>query len=430
MTVFFTLINIGFLFFVSFKLWQRQERLIRSLFWPALTVKLVAGICVGLVYTHYYTVGDTFVYFSDGQKLAALARHDLPKYIQFLWSGDDSFQVWDSLHLLQTRALFMAKLTSVVNLISHDNYWITSFYFSFVSFLGAWMVVKIIVRLDPSLKHAAAIAFLFFPSAVFWSSGLIKESLAMASVFVLTFYVVKGWMREFPGVYEWILIFLAAWLVWSLKYYFLVVFIPVAAACLGVRLFFPERLKQKSWWGSIALWSVIFILPILAVSFIRPNFYPDRFLHVIISNYKEFHAISAPDDLIYYHNLKPTIMGILSNAPWALFSGLYRPLTWEAGTLFKLIISVENTVLLILSCAALVKIRKMILSPSRMLLFSILAYVVMLSVFLALSTPNFGTLSRYRVGFLPFFFLLISIENPLVRWLSGLRQRSSGYLVP
>jgi hypothetical protein len=36
-----------------------------------------------------------------------------------------------------------------------------------------------------------------------------------------------------------------------------------------------------------------------------------------------------------------------------------------------------------------------------------LFYVVFLCVFLALSTPNFGTLSRYRIGFTPFLWLLL-----------------------
>jgi hypothetical protein len=39
-------------------------------------------------------------------------------------------------------------------------------------------------------------------------------------------------------------------------------------------------------------------------------------------------------------------------------------------------------------------------------------------VFLALSTPNFGTLSRYRAGFLPFFVFVIAYRNPIVEWVS------------
>jgi hypothetical protein len=57
-------------------------------------------------------------------------------------------------------------------------------------------------------------------------------------------------------------------------------------------------------------------------------------------------------------------------------------------------------------------------------LCSVVLYVVALCVFLALSTPNFGTLSRYRISFLPLLFLLITIENPLVKKVSALIQRT------
>jgi len=430
MNFFFAVINISLLFFIAYRVWKADDSLVKKFFWPALIMKLIAGICLGLVYTYYYVAGDTFAFFEDGVRLADLARQDLPLYIRFLWSGDDSFNVWSSLSLLQSRALFMVKIVSMVNLVSHDNYWITSLYFSFSSFMAAWMLVKVIIRLGASLRLPATIGFLFFPSVVFWSSGLIKESLAMASLFFLTSIFLKVWMRERLRFWEWILIPLSLWLLWNLKYYYLAVFLPVVSACLVVNLLFSERLKFKPPVYRIFIWCMVFLIPLIGVSLVRPNFYPERLLHVILSNYEEFHAISDANDLIYYNNLQPTVESILRNAPWALFSGLYRPWPWEAGTVFQVFISIENILLLILSCTALGKVKQMVRSPNGMLLFSIALYVVMLCVFLALSTPNFGTLSRYRVGFLPFFFLLITVENPVVTWMMRFIQRSSTRLVP
>jgi hypothetical protein len=50
----------------------------------------------------------------------------------------------------------------------------------------------------------------------------------------------------------------------------------------------------------------------------------------------------------------------------------------------------------------------------------VITYSVLLCIFLALSTPNFGTLIRYRVGFLPFLLVLICRQSFLVRFLSKL----------
>ena len=135
MKIFVAVINIAFLLVISYKLWKADTDIgTRRFFWPALVAKVLAGIALGLVYTYYYTTGDTFLYFDDGKKLADLARSDFFLYLRFLWLGDDSFVIWSDLNALQSRALYMVKLTSFVNLITLDNYWIISGYFSFFSF--------------------------------------------------------------------------------------------------------------------------------------------------------------------------------------------------------------------------------------------------------------------------------------------------------
>lgn len=429
MKTLFALVNIGFLLFIAYQVWRRDQSPVRKVYWPALLTKLIAGICVGLVYTYYYSTGDTIGYFDDGVLLADFARADLPSYCRFLWSGDETAGIWNNQNFLQTRTLFMVKIVSIVNLLSHDNYWVSSLYFSFASFLSAWYLVNVIIRVNTALRYAAAIGFLFFPSIVFWSSGVIKESLAMASLFFLTSVFLKFWLRERLKWWEWILVPFAIWLAWKLKYYYLAVFLPVVIASLAVRLVFFDRLKYRPVIYRVLLWCIFFFIPVLIASTTRPNFYPERFLAVIISNNAEFQAISNDDDLIHYNSLQPTVGSILKNAPWALFSGLFRKLPWEAGTLFQLISSLENILLLLLACAALRNVNKMVRSPNRLLLYSIIVYTVILCVFLALSTPNFGTLSRYRVSFVPYFFLLISIENPILEWIIISRQRSSDRLV-
>lgn len=425
MNLFFAAINIGFLLFVAGRIWKTDQGMTRKFFWPAFLVKLAGGIGLGLVYSFYYKVGDTLVYFQDATILTSLARTDPWLYLKFLWYGDESFPVWADISLVQSRALFMVKITSIVNLLSHDNYWITSLYFSFASFAGAWVLVKRIVRFDPTVVHAAVFSFLFFPSVVFWSSGLIKESLAMASLCYLSMIYLKFLMRERPSLLQGILIILSLWITWNLKYYYLAVFLPVAASSLTVSHIFSGRLKSQRPAVKALTGLMIFLIPLILVSVVHPNFYPERFLDVIVSNNEEFHAISDPDDLIYYHSLEPSFTSVLFNTPWALVSGLFRPFPWEAGTVFQGIISLENTLLFLLAATATVNVRKMIRSPGRIMLFSVVLYSVLLCVFLALSTPNFGTLSRYRVGFLPFFLLLISIENPLIGWFAKIVQRSS-----
>jgi len=164
----------------------------------------------------------------------------------------------------------------------------------------------------------------------------------------------------------------------------------------------------------VLLWFLIFTIPILLVSLLHPNFYYERFMEVVVSSYYEFQAISSPDDLIHYDALDATVLSMLKNSPWALFSGLFRPFITEMSTALQSFIALENLILLTFTASALTRVKKLVNSQHRVLLFAIVMYSILLCIFLALSTPNFGTLSRYRVGFLPYFVFLLTIENPLV----------------
>lgn len=417
------------LFSVAYMLWKRDAAPFRKFFWPALLVKLAAGIALGLVYTYYYTIADTFVYFEDGCRIARLARTDWQAYIRFLWSGDESFAFWDQLHFQQPRALFLSKITSVACLFSAGNYWVISLYFSFVSFCGSWFLFRIIARLFPSLQDSAALAFLFFPSIVFWSSGLIKESLAMTALYYTVGVFLKIWAREKINVVQWLLLLLSLWVFWNLKYYYLAVLMPVLLTALVVRFFILPRTVFKSAVLELLIWTVVFLMPLFIVSKIHPNFYPERFLEVIVLNYDGFAELSKPGDAIVYEGLRADAGSVLRHAPKALFSGLFRPFVWEAGNIFQLAAALENAVLLVLLLTSWPQWRNAVRSPQRILILSGIVYIVLLCIFLALSTPNFGTLVRYKVGFLPFFVLLTAAGNPFLLRVKSFLQRRFSSLV-
>jgi hypothetical protein len=407
------IVNGAFIAFISYLVWLNDRSQLKPIYWPALLFKLFSGIVLGLLYTFYYNVGDTFNYFNDGVRLADLGRQDAGSYISFLWSGDESFPVWSDLIYKQPRAMFLSKVTSLFCILTADNYWFIALYFSAVSFFSAWLLGKKIQILWPDSRFAVAIAFFFFPSVVFWSSGVIKESLAMAALFCLCFIFLRLWANEKVTLFEWLITILAGWMLWSLKYYYLAVFLPVAATVLMARWSF-SRMKPEGIMIKIVLWCLIFVGPLLLISVLHPNFYPERFLEVVVSSYREFLAISSAQDVIHYDTMEPTPSGIVKNIPLAIFSGLYRPFFTEARTVLQFLSAAENFLLLTLTATALIRIKKVVKGKHRLLTFSLMIFIIVLCIFLALSAPNFGTLSRYRVGFLPFFVFLLIAGNPLV----------------
>lgn len=379
----------------------------KKLFLPALIFKLCAGIAVGLIYNFYYKVGDTLIFFEDGKVLSELARTDFFDFLRLLFSSHEIFSDYVHIEFKEPRAVFFVKIVSVFSLLSYDSYWVISLYFSFFSFLASWYLVLKINQYFPEAALPAVIAFLFFPTAAFWSAGLLKETLAMASIFFLSQVFIALWFSEKVPLRHWLLIILCAWLTWQLKYYFAAVFFSVAATTLVYKLVTYKLLKLKHFVWEIFLWLLIFIVPILIVMLARPNFHPQRLLHVIVENYNAFNALSAPEDLIRYERLEPNFWRVLANVPWALFSGLFRPLIWESHNLVQFLAGVENLALLLAFAASVVSVRSIVAPQYRMLIFCVVMYIILLCIFLTLSTPNFGTLSRYRVSFLPYFVFIL-----------------------
>ena len=408
MTLFISTLNLIAIFGFAALIRRKQDRAIRPLFWPAFIVKLLAGMGLGFIYQHYYAAGDTFYFFDLAREQAQLFHIHPGSYFDFLWQ--DTNEEWKG----AARSAFFVKIISIVAIVSQNGYWIASLWFSLISFLGSIYLVSCIVRFFPDAKWAAALAFLFFPSVVFWGSGIIKESIGLAALLLLSAMYLKAMMNQTPRPVEFVFGLVGFWIVWNLKYYWIAVFLPVVITSLvvhlsSIRLKIPSLLK-------LSYWIVLFVVLCYGVSLSHPNFYIERFLQVVIENHKAFVSVSDSADLIHYESLRADWLSVLANSPWALISGLFRPFLWEADNGLKVLVSLENLLILVLCIASVVRIRGIFQTQYTLVTLSAMVYVVLLCIFLALSTPNLGSLARYKVGFLPFLIFLISYKNPLIQY--------------
>lgn len=386
-------------------------------FIPGLIIKVAAGIAVGLVYKYYYISGDTYAFYEEAVRLVNIAYRHPVDYVKILLVNEIPDQFAELLVMkFQPRAFFTAKLASIVNLITYNNYWLTGIYFSYFSYLGMWYLANMLASKFEDTKFYSAIAFLFFPSVLFWSSGVTKESLVMGCLcFIVGFsipYLIISQKISYPRI---ILMALFLWILLKLKYYYVGVLIPVMVANFIVaflRLNF--KFVQKNYYTHFGSWLLVFTLILLFASTIHPNLRAENFLQSVVTTHNQIYELSSPEDLIAYNKLDPTVSSILINLPKALYSGLFRPSLLDARTIFQYWVGIENLVLLILTIGALFRIFRNREFPHRILIFSMVVYICILAAFMALSSPNFGTLVRYKIAFLPFFIYLIILNNPMV----------------
>jgi hypothetical protein len=406
------LANVIIMLALAFLLYKRV-RVMKKFYWPTLAIKIFAGVMVGLLYSLYYEGGDTLAYFKDAQKLTALARDDYESFLRFLWSSETTPAFWQSLNMQEPRALFLTKTTSIFGLLTWDNYWLIASWFSFVSFACAWILVHQLVKYRGDLGPAAIFSLLLFPSVVFWTSGLIKESLAVAMLYFLISLFMRAWQQWKIPMTWWASIPLAFWLVWNLKYFYLAVLLPVIFTEFVYSYFLKNKVAHLHSLIRAGIWLLLFVAPLSMVTMVHPNFHPRHLLRVVVENHDAFISMSESNDVIRYGHLTPEVSSMIRNTPTAFFSAVFRPFLWEADNYVKVFAGVENLVILILALAALystVRGRKQLYHKGGNL---ILLYSFLLGIFLALSVPNFGTLSRYRTGFLPLFVLVLCYRNIL-----------------
>ncbi len=412
MDIIFTILNLSFLAWLSFRLYKKDNQL-RPYFFPALCLKLVSGLLLGYLYLSYYDdLGDTLVFFKKANQLVNLAYSEPIGYIEYVLNSDIS--IIDIGLLGQPRALFFVKITSFFSLITRQSYWMTSLYFSFFSFVAIWYSVRVLIA-KYTYQEAIVFSFFFPPSVVFWSSGVIKESVALGAITLFVAATLK--LIENKGDFKNLIILLfSAVVLWKIKYYYAAVLFMVTTAYVLTTLAIQQWAYLKKGRVRITFFYLLICFFLLAaVTLLHPNFQLGRFTSVVVDNYNQFESISQKGDFIEYDGLTKDWTSIIYHSPKALFSGLFRPYIWESSDVLKLLYSFENAFFLILTIYVFFCFPRKISEKDYLGILSILIFSVILIIFLSLSAPNFGTLIRYKTGVMPFLFLLVTANNTYIK---------------
>jgi hypothetical protein len=404
---------------VIFIYFPEKNKPLKKFFFPGILLKILAGVGLGLIYQHYYAgAGDTFFYYKDAKLIGSLLNESPVLYFNALFLNDFPEIISPHLsYLEQPRALLMAKLISPLAVLTNNNYFIIGAYLSLFSFIGMWKLANRLAIYYPKTKKAAAIAFLFFPSVIFWSSGVMKESIIMGIIgFIgaayLHFY--HTWKR--PATYKIFLYSLGIILLMVMKYYYAALLIPLMVTALATKYISENNpLIGAKFRRQLLAWFGIFIGMVLLATNLHPNLGVDAFMKALVLNHNIIFEVSRPETLVYYNNLRPELMSLIINTPIALMAGLFRPLLWDSGEVFQIIASVENLILVFLFAFSMPGIRKFFIlkDSEKILIFSVVVYIILLAILMAFASPNFGSLMRYKVGFLPFFVYLLLISKPL-----------------
>lgn len=380
--------------FLSIIIYFFAKKYVENYWWfgGALLVKLLAGIGVGMLYFYYYEHGDTLKFMKDLNTIQAFSWNEWWGYLTNQYISKELCFRED-----HPRVIVFLKPLVIINLITQGDYWALSLWLSTFSFLACWWLYSVITRVYPQIQQLLFICLFVNPSFIFWTSGVMKESLLVGCVFICQ-AILLGivYQKLLKPIWVYILLLFPILLfTWKVKYYFAAALIGFIVPYVLVKIFWK---KEKS---EVLVYTIIVVVGLLSASFLHPNLRLNNVLEAIVLNHDETIKLSSVKGYIVYAHLEPTILSFLKNMPKALLSGLFSPLGIQWN--IRLIESIINWSMMLLIGFSL---KYYFQYKWKIEVWVCLFFISFLAIFLAFASPNYGSLVRYKTIYLPLLWLL------------------------
>jgi hypothetical protein len=401
-------------------------------FTSGLLLKMIGSIVFCLVYVLYYNGGDTNAYHEAAISLKKLSYYHTDIFFKILtgnytWEyiGYFDYRTGYPQYWKDPQAFMVVRLTSIIEFISFNSYITTSVILSALSFSGIWKLYKLFCEYYPQLTEKFIYTTIFIPSLIFWGSGILKDTFTLTGACWFTFHLHKAFIQRESIFKNTLIALIAGYFVLKIKPYIVLSLVP------GALLWFAFT-KLKNVNNSLArfvfgpiLFSIVLGFFLILFSSIKGDLGAYSSVESILNK-----ASVTQKDLKQEYNkgnafdigeFEPTISGVLSKFPIAVFSGIFRPTLIDAKNIVMLISAIENTLVLLFFLYVLFSIGIFqfykIISENPVIFFSIL-YAIIFGFAVGLSTSNFGALVRYKIPSTPFFLssiLMIWKENQLIK---------------
>ena len=399
-------------------------------------LKVAAGTALWYIYTYVYTdraTADIYRYFDDGNIMFSAFAQAPSDYLRMLTGiGNDQvhfdvryYQVMHNWYRqfesnMYNDAHTMIRFNAFVRLFSFGHFHVHTVFACFACTVGLVALHRTFSARLPGHEVLLAAALFLLPSVLFWSSGVIKESLLLfgLGLFLLN---LLGPVRHRSWPMRSVVLLFCITLLFFLKFYVLLSMVPALAA-------YGWSQGERGWrvWLKFAVVYAAFIVAGLNSEHIIPRF---SIIEAIWVKQRDLiglaHQVKA-GSLVDVTPLEPNARSFLMQLPHALYLAFFSPFgAWRNGPM-GLMSALENALILAMPVFALVWRRRAVDLP--LLLFA-LCFCLLLAAVIGWTTPVIGALVRYRVPMLPFFAIACLVvadptRVPLPTWVRNRSQHS------
>jgi hypothetical protein len=362
------------------------------------------------------------LYWKEGNNIYNLIQHD-PTNIKLLFiQGKDFDQalladVWNAGYFNDNNNYMVTKIVAVLSFLTFGKYMAINLFFSMISFSGVWRLYRFFYKLYPHLHKQLAVAILYLPTFVFWSSGILKDPICTGAIGWITYSLYEIFYRKASLMKNTIILLIAGYFLVNLKIYILISYVPFFFLFLilkNVNLIRNGFVKLMI--GPALIIGSVFAGQQVMKKFEKElgGYAADGLVNQIKHQQKAYEQQIAQG--IGESNFKlgvdfdGSISSMIKMAPAAIIATLYRPFIWESTKISTLLSSLEALALMIFTLSILFKtgvftfFRTIAKDPVITYCF---LFALLFALFVGATTPNFGTLCRYKIPCMPFYVIAL-----------------------
>lgn len=394
--------------------------------------KMFFALVYGSIYMFYYEGGDTMAYWKGAEKLNNLMWESPINY----WTEMLSSPSAESIILRFTSetgyppiwiysdpgSFFVSKIISVFMAVFGQSYVVLTLVFGYLTAIASWKVYELVRFYKITTDWFAAISILFVPSVAFWCAGISKDTVVLISVFYIL-HLLFGLANKTidKKLQSLIMIYLFGLVLFQARTFMLFTVIAPMAVAMTTR--FTKRYKDSMIFSnlirlmivSLGVLGFLFFLKSQGEEFAKTT---DKYLTEAQLQQSDFANNDSYGDKRYDLGITDySPFGMLSVAPQAIFTAIYRPGLWEARSPLLLISGLETAVFMYLTLLFLFKgkVSKKIkfIRYNELLVFSFM-FALILAFFAGFTSGLFGVLVRFKAPFLPFLLIIFTTNSKTI----------------
>lgn len=409
-----------FIFYLSLMLWSfgslplfRNSGLSRKGLSILFLLKLSFSIGLVLVYTYYYTdrgLADVYKYFDDGNTIySSIGTH--PKAtlkvitgIGFDRSDPEIIAVMANTHhfdkkdnsVIESNHRLTIRLHTVLRFFSYGCIYVHSLFFCFLSFMGCVALYRVLrLFFEKGSGHLLIVPIFLVPSILFWSSGLLQETLVMFFLGMLFFTAVK--LVNMKNIF-------ANLILAALSLHFLYLSKPFIALSFLIAFYVMGTFHFRGYIRIVAI--LVATSGIMWFCYAHHTFICE-IMSSIVNKRNDFVTLglkmkagSLVDDRLYSGCFTPVTL-----APAGLYNMFFQPFIWSHG-LFEKLFGVENMLVVVLSVITLFFFQ-MPKGPKLQLAVFCLIFFLLNYLLIGVTVPIIGALVRYKIFGLLFYLVFL-----------------------